>query len=303
MNTQELVDEVIRDARIPQGHNYRTPATLLGMADKAMETLIVPELLKVAGRYLAASADLPLVAGKSKYRLPKRHLRGESVERLDSSGNVMECFDRAEPTRVSRLANTSGPPRFWFFEASSVVVRPTPAESGGYLRITYARRPNALVLPDSAGLILTVNSTVDGVRLTFSPSGLLGVAEADVTADVVRGSPGFETVLDGAELTVNEVSPSTIDVEGLTADDVEANDWITLSGQSPVPQVPLAYHEVLAQAVVARVAKEMGKADAYQRAMGNLYGTPENPGGLMASARNTVAPRTRDSSVIVQRDW
>jgi hypothetical protein len=302
MNAQELVDRVVRDARIPQGHTYRTPSTLLGMADEAMETLVVPELLKVAGRYLAAHVDLPLVAGKSKYRLPARALRGEHVQRLDAGGKVVEPFEQAQLPNLARLEGTSGSPQFWYFDASSVVVRPTPAESSGFLRITYARRPGALILPTAAAAVTAVAEDGDGVEFTFSPAGALGATGAAVTLDVIRGTPGFESILDDAPCTVDASANTKVTVDGVSIDDVAIGDWLCVAGRSPVPQVPLAYHVVLAQAVVVRVLKDLGRADAHARAVAALYGAPPEP-GLLATARDTVAPRNRDPRVIVQMDW
>lgn len=297
MNSQQLVDRIVRDARIPKGHSFRVdPSVLLGMADDAMETLIVPELLKVMGRYLTTHTDVALVAGKSKYRLPARAVRGEHVHRLDADKYIQPYFTPAQPANVTSLAGTSGTPRHWYFEGSSVVVVPRPAESGGYLRITYERRPSRLVLPAGAASVTSVVSLVAGgnpVRVGFTATDFFGAVGATAQLDVVKGTPGYESLVDDAEAEV-ETGPLLELALGL--DEVEVGDWLCTPGTAPVPQVPEAFHVVLAQAVVARVHREMGRPELEHGALAQLA-------ILMAGARDTVAPRSREHNVIVQKDW
>jgi hypothetical protein len=298
MNAQELVDRVVRDARIPQGHSFRATATLLGMADEEMETLVVPEVLKVAGRYLGATALLPLVQGKSRYRLPARCLRGEHVQKLMADGKVDPTFSAAQLTDTDRLKGTTAPPRLWYFDADCVVVLPTPAASGGWLRITYARRPGQLVLPTAAVQVSDssfVGSSQEQV-LTGAPPAAL---QDPVPVNVISASGAFSALFSGAPDDVSETDPGVtwrFDLPALQALDVAAGDWVAADGYSPVPQVPLAYHTVLVQAVVARVFKELRRENDYQSALATLE-------ILKQGARDTVAPRTRDSRVVVQRDW
>lgn len=296
MDAQALVTRIIRDARIPQGNSYREPATLLSMADDATETEIVPKLIRVAGRYLAASADVPLVAGKSRYRLPVRAVRGEYVQRLDSSGKVQEGFTHAQLPDVAHLEGTTGTPRFWYFEASSVVVRPVPVESGGFLRLTYVRRPSTLVLPSAAYGVWTVTGYNAG-------TGVLQVSGPQIPAmgepvDVVRATPGHEALVDDEQVATSSGAGGLWDVTlSAPLSEVPDNgDFLALKGTSPVPQLPPAYHAVLAQAVVAKVLKEMRQDAAHAAAEVKLA-------AMLADALEAVAPRTRESRVVVNRTW
>lgn len=290
-DTAALVASIIRDAKVPEGSSYTEAAVLLGIADEQLRTLIVPELLKAPGDMLAARASLPLVSGRSAYRLPPRNLRVLGVRLLDGDGRPVDGFGRASEPQAETLhaRPATGCPRWWYLEASGIRLHPTPDDSGvGYtLAVRYARRPSRLVEPTSAWAVSSVGgssfATEDG------PFDLT----AGTVLDVVKGTPGFECLVEGGVLGG---APGAWTVTGLSVGDLEAGDVLCERGASPLPQIPADYHPVLAQAVVAHILKEQGDTQGESAARQRLA-------ELLATAQPIIEPRAEEAEVCVSHSW
>ena len=296
-DTSALLARVIQDAKVPRGSQYRDTGVLLRMADDAMRTVILPELLKAGEGHLAATKTVALVAGQSRVRMPSRAVRLLDVALLNAEGVPLHGFARATVAQERELRSLGylrkpGPPRLWFLEGSTIVLSPAVDVAGAYsLALRFARRPSQLVLPTAAATVTAIN----GGALTMSPSGFLGTAGSTVTLDVVKGTPGFESVGDDQQGTISGAG-AVVTIASTVALNVEVGDYLCLPGTSPVPQIPLDYHPVLSQAIVVQVMKELRDVEGMTVAQGTLA-------ALLASAQPTIDARSEEPEVIVTNDW
>lgn len=296
-DTDALVARIIQDAKIPRGSQYRDAGVLLRMADDAMRTVIMPELLKAGEGHLATSQSVALAAGQYRVRVPSRCVRLLDVGLLGAGSQPLWGFSRATPAqereaRALGFNRTAGAPRLWFLEGSTVVLSPAVDAAGIYtLVLRYARRPSRLVAPSACGTV-TFASTFGILRtLTYAPDSAL---DSPTVLDVVKGSPGFESLGDNVEVVTT--GPDTLTMDATLGADVELGDYLCPVGTSPVPQIPLDYHPVLAQAVVVQVLKEMGAQENMLAAKGMLD-------ALLLSAQPTIEARSTEPEVCVQQDW
>lgn len=293
-DTLAIQERVLRDARVPRGALYSTLDNLLPLLDQHLRTVITPRLLDAGADYLAATQSYAVTAGQGVYRLPTRSLRLLEVTLLDASGRPTYCFSRATSTQVTKFraygrVRPSGTPEFWWFEASAVQLYPTPsATDGSRLVLRYARRPSRLVSPEECGTIIF--KSPDG-SLAYTPESSF---DSPLAVDVVKGTPGFESVADNAEVVSSGPGTVTLDVSLLPSIDV--GDYLCLPGTSPVPQVPLDYLTALERSVVAQLLRSNGDLDAATAAEADMRAT-------LDSAASDFSPRADEATTVVQQDW
>jgi hypothetical protein len=112
--------------------------------------------------------------------------------------------------------------------------------------------------------------------------------------DLIKGSPGFESVWDNVEVLSS--SADTINVDVSLPPMLEVGDYVCLPGESPVPQVPLDYLTALEHSVVAQLLRANGDMDAAAAAEAALQAT-------LTSAASDFAPRADEATTVVQNDW
>jgi hypothetical protein len=165
------------------------------------------------------------------------------------------------------------------------------SQEGGFLRMRYYRWPSRLVLVEDCARILNVSGNTATVATT-SVENVLSLS------DVVKPTQPFESVGDNVERDeiVDEVGGNTILGFVSMPVDAEVGDYLCPAGATCFPQLPLAYHDALVTAVVARVLREMkdraGAADAKADLADKLDG-----------ALVTISPRDKESQVIANRTW
>jgi hypothetical protein len=297
-DTLAIQERILRDARVPRGSPYDSLDALLPLLDQHLRTVIVPKLLDVGEDYLAATQAYPLMAGQGAYRLPPRSLRLLEVSLLDSAGRPRAYFSRATTTQVTKFRSYNrtrlmGPPEFWWFDASSVQVYPAPSVAdGSTIVLRYARRPSRLVSPDDCWTVVE-DSTPSNVLVT----GLVPPPPEGTAFDIVKGTPGFESLVDGVVPT--SFDEDTADVYSFAAPGLagaSAGDYLCIAGTSPVPQVPLDYLTALEHSVVAQLQRSAGDLDAAAASEAALQAT-------LASAVSNFAPRADEATTIIQHDW
>src|SRR5690606_8653031 len=63
----------------------------------------------------------------------------------------------------------------------------------------------------------------------------------------------------GIDQTITGISGTTIEFSSLP-DELAVGDYVCLAGESPVPQIPVEFHALLAQEVVVKVLEALGKS-------------------------------------------
>jgi hypothetical protein len=316
-DTNELIEAIVRDAKIPAGSTYRTPSVLLNLATAEMNDTIVPALLSVGGNYLMDYKDMALTAGKTRFRLPPRCLRPERVQIVDADGNVKVEAVKEDPDRADiRYTQPSAlPPRlgsevFWYFSGSNIIIRkPSDLPTTYFLRIHYRRQPNRLVEVGSqyGGTIIEVESD-EAYILRFKDATEAGLFYTNIyglplPVDIIFGTPNFDTNFEDESLvTATNGSPApgqmqvSIAPPAALSEIPAIGDYICSAGYSCVPQIPVAYHSVLASFAAARVLREMEELDAAVLARQEAQEKLER-------AKSTIAPRAAEPEPIVNTTW
>lgn len=216
---------------------------LVALMDEELKSYMMGFLLSLKEEFAVDTFDFTTTSGVFKYPLPPRAVGGKIREILvdvDGDGEYIRIA-RVEPQRmIQPPKNTSTPSKYWF-EGNSVVLDPCGQAN---VRIKYFRRPGSLTLKADAGQITNINTGTNTVTLatpiptTFSTS---------VTYDFIQSQPYFETLQ--MDLGVSSVNSGTgvVICSGPLPTPLAVGDYLCLAGTSPVPQIPVELHSLLAR--------------------------------------------------------
>jgi hypothetical protein len=299
-DTTQLANTVIRDAKIPAGSSYREDdnAKILAIATEEQEATLVPELIRVQGGHLMAYADTTLTSSTIRYRLPERAIRPERVLVVNASGDMVGRLRLASGDMVDEVLAGFFPRGdaigYWVPENNHAVValRDSLLQSGYSLRIFYRRQPNGLVATADCWKVTGIN----GPTLDLGPINA-GDAAHDTAEgeeyDILVPLPSFEARYE-SQAAVTSVTDVLQTADELT--NTVIGDYVASAGYTPVPQLPVAFHAVLAAFTTARVLRESGNKAAAAEALAAAE-------RKLQSALTTITPRGDDAETAVDEVW
>lgn len=263
--TTELLADVRRNGMLPATSTTGTAdADLLAHADKEMQSRVVPLVLSSREEFYVRSHDVSLTAAVAAYRLPSRAIAGRlrDVQLILSDGTARD-LPRIQPEDAPFWGIGSQPyPMAFYMERDSVVLVPTPSTTAAAtLRMKYFGRPGFLVATSYA--ISAIDTSLNTVTVTNGAA----VYTTSTPVDLVSASSPFDclaidqtpsaAVVAGANVTLTLASlPSALAV----------GDFVALAGYSPVPQIPVEFHNYLAQRTLCRILQAMGDSEALRNA-------------------------------------
>jgi hypothetical protein len=231
-----------------------------------MLTSIVPVLDSVSEEYFVTNCDYTYSSSQTVYAIPPRAVGGKlrDVVFVDNSGNEI-AIPRLRPEQIkggSQSIRYSPAPWGFYLANNSIVLYvgasgTTPA-AYPTLRLKYLRRPNILTLQANAGQILAINgnvATLDNVPTTWTTSTVV---------DVISNTPHFSSIADDKTITL--ISGFDVTFSAIPAA-AAVGDWVAVSGYSPIPQIPVETHLLLAQYGAAKTLEAMGDGEGVQIAL------------------------------------
>lgn len=246
--TTGLLASLKRRGMLPSTAETLSTADFLALATEELQTYVMKVLLAVREEYAVATYDLTLTAGTSSYLMPTRAIGGKlrNVALVDSSG-LTTPLARLEPGLSS---NTQGNPTGYSLQGDDVIFSPIPS-AADTVRLTYFRRPSSLVATTAVGTITAINTGTKvvtcNVPVTFTTA---------VTYDFVRAQPPFKIL--GQDLAVTAVGGATVTFTATLPTGLAVGDYVTLAGESAVPQIPVELHPLLSQRVVYKCLEALG---------------------------------------------
>lgn len=282
-DTTALLEDIRERGRLPANDLDYTDALLLKAATRELRDGVAPLLVQTRAEHLVYPYSVPGVAGTATYRMPTRAAGGalRDVVWVDASGTALPGLRQISSDTDEATRPGDGTPSAYFTRNYTVVLVPTP-NMAGTVRMPYYARPNRLVAPADCSVIDTV--TVDGsnyvLEVTAEPPAPMQAA--GVEFELVRATPGFETLVAGGvsfdgTITFN-VSVSSLELAP------EPGDYVCVKGTSPVPQVPVELHGLLAARTARRVVGAVGD-DALWQTLDREVNSLED------SARAILSPR------------
>lgn len=308
LTTTGLLKSIKRRAMVPDNQNTFTDQDFIDLLNEEMMIGMVPSILQMKEEYFIFKQVVPLVAEKSNYAVPERALASKLRELCfkdtpdKNTGNEYEMTQIAVDDRYTGLSNGTGSSDFtgfrrFYMMGSDVVLHPSvgPAPYGG-LAFYYYIRPNSLVKDSSVATVTAINRTTGEITLSSLPSGYTlyeaGTNNSVLTKfDFVRAkSPHNILDIDIVSSNINtSTKVITVDVNDIPKD-LAVGDFMSLAGQTPIPNIPTELHMVLAQRVSQRIMEALGDTEGLNNASAKLS-EMENKLTTMLDNRVEGAPR------------
>ena len=149
----------------------------------------------------------------------------------------------------------------FYMQGADVVFPGTFPIAQGSIRMYFYLQPSALVSDDEAGVISGIDTatgiiTLSNFPTTFSGATLIDFVQA-TSPNKIRDWDISVVSTDSAVLQI------TVDPDDLP-DNLAVGDYINLTGESIVPQLPTEMHPLLAESVAVAALEALGDAQNYQ---------------------------------------
>ena len=268
--TTDLLADVRRRGMLPTTSTQgTTDADLLEYANNEMFTNLVPMILSANEEYYVITSDVQMVGGQAAYRMPSRGVAGKLRDCNYIMGAAMLNLARIEPEQLTQFViGAAGMPAGFYLEAGTVNLVPKPT-SPGTMRLKWFTRPGRLSNTSTDYAVITgvTYTSSNTVQLTCSGSFTGGSL-----LDVIAFRPPFEYLLIDATatggagtwtLTVNSPTSPPPDF----SPNIAVGDYLCKRDVSPVLQLPVELHSLLAQRVVCAVMEAYNYGDRLQAAL------------------------------------
>lgn len=255
--TTEFIAQVRRDAHLDDNAADWTAASILAVADEVSRRHVLKAVLAAREDFLVTYKDYAVTAGQGSYRIPPRALYGNvrDLSYIDSTGSawpltqlLLEDIDgysstTAHPTNIAGFA----------LQGESVVLLPPPNVTTGTLRMRYFRRPSDLVPVTSARQITGVSVGTATLTIGSHPY------QIGDTLDIIQANPGFDIL--NQDIVVQGITATQV-IFSTISSDISRNDWVSLAGTTPIPQIPAELHNVLGIGTAAHILRSIGDTRA-----------------------------------------
>lgn len=252
--SDQLLASIRRRGALPDSsESIAADDSLYALINEELQTYCVEVLRDVDEEFLVATEDLSVVAGTASYAIPSRAI-GRGLRGLWYTDSDDTSY--RELSEISLDREHDGLDGYKF-EGDVITLIPTPTGSAT-LRVRYFRRPAKVVTTAEVATISAIDTTTGVVTLSATIPATFTAAQ---TYDFVGAKPGFASK--AIDLTASAASGTgmTFDPDDLPSN-LAVGDYVCLADESPVPQIPVEMHPLLAQRVVFKALEALGDQKA-----------------------------------------
>lgn len=273
--TNELLSTLRLLPLMPSVQALFNDSDLLTILTFEMVSKIYPLIDNQAEEYFVTLNDIPYNQSQLAYPIPSRAIAGKlrSLSFVDSNNNEIR-LPRLRPEDIMSNVNATGlaiNPALWGFYLSNNNVQlylgsyQGSSQAYKFLRMRYIRQPNQLVAVADCGQITAI---VGNVVTVNAVPGTFTTAEG---YDMMSNVPNFNALQDDSVCTVisgTNMTFTKIPTDPLGNVLLQVGDWICLSGQSPVAQIPfMPGYDLLLQLAAAKCLEIHGDTQGFNVAM------------------------------------
>jgi len=275
--TEDLLASIKNRTLVPTSQITYTDEQLLSLADDELRSLIIPMMLDVRESYFIAikQQDLSGVDGSSqpKFTLPERAIGNKlyDVTVADSGGNEYSLphYSRSD-SHDNVLSYNNNETLFGFTMQGDDIIVLDSLSGRSKLNLYYFRRPSTLVLPENAARITSINTSANEIVVSSLPSTF--AVEDEV--DLVSATAPYQPLAD--DVVISSISGTTVTLASLPKNSstneltLKVGDYLCVSGEAPVVQIPTDLYPSLAQAVAVKLLEGLGDTRGMQVAENKL---------------------------------
>lgn len=264
--TSKLVESVRRRGSIPASQQLFSIDDIIDLATDELETSILPQIMSVREEYFVSYTDVAVASSSEPVDLDipsnaiGQKLRDVCWVHTNGSLSSIPRYELEQASGNSYsddYARTNG----FMIRGNNVVLYPSN-QGTGTLRLYFYKRPLTLIANTKCGQVQSIDTNTNEVTLSFLPANWA----VTNTVNVISQTQPFQTKVDSVEITTISFSTVTL----ASVDNIAVGDWIALEGYSPIPQLPVEAHKVLAQATVVKCMEAMGDREGMKASQAKL---------------------------------
>ena len=271
-----MVDSVRKRTMCPDDTSIFTDVDILDILDEEMNVQVLDKLVRLHGENLTISVDIPRNASGS-YSIPNRALGNKLRDVSLVNGNTIYEMSQISIGELPDYSNYSEPytQLDLFYIENNKIKLVTATRSYDSIRMRYYLRPNFLTKVEEAGIVnsITTNTVAGTITLSMSQIGK-NFTDSDKYDIIGKETPNKIKSMDltAVSLTTGGTGNIVFNIAdiGEYLDDIEVGDYISLAGETPVPNIPTEMHPLLAQAAAIQLLEALGDTEALQNAIARM---------------------------------
>lgn len=257
---------------VPDDTSVFTDEDILEIIDEEMNVQVLEKLQTLHGDNLTVTIDVPRNE-EGTYKIPDRALGNKFRDVQMVIGTELYEMGQISLGALSDYSNGNyAEYDMDLFYIENNKVKLVSADRGyDTIRMRFYMRPNVLTKVEESGIIseIVTNLTEDTITLTLSQVG------RNFTSDKLYDMVGSKSP---NKIGSYSLSPQELTINGKTGNitfklsdvpdykDIVVGDYISLEGETPVPNIPTEMHPLLAQAAAINVLESLGDTEALQNA-------------------------------------
>lgn len=252
--TDNLLTGVKRRGAIPSANATWQPPDILSTADDEIKTVLLPKITRARESYFSYDISFTITPTNGTYAIPTRSIGAklQGPYLLDSSSGLRYPLNLVQEEEVSDLTvSPNGNPSF-FFKSNNIVLLPPQPQSFDTLVMTIFLARSKLCQTSAAVQVTGISSNV--VTVSSVPSTMT----TSTPLDFIKGIPHYDLI--ALDQTPTATSSTTLTFA--TPPALSIGDWIALSGQTPVVQLPEVFTPLLEQGVANAFFRSQGFTQA-----------------------------------------
>jgi len=308
-DTDALIQRLKTRGLIPTANTAWASTDFLTALSDEIDLTYLPMLLKSRGDHICISATSPVLQGQTQYLIPSRCAANgfRYLGITDPNGNYFPLpqLELSQLPAIGAGNQLTGNPKYFWLQGSYINVYPIPAASGQWtLQLYFYYKPSKLVATSAVMAIGAINPGAKTVTVTtIVPSNNVPATytklDGDgnpVLYDFVRGKPPFDIISLDQPLASNP-SAGVVTMANALPNGLATGDYLCLSGQTAVPNLPEILHSAIAVRAAAICLKATGDYSGAQALL-------DDAARLDHNAMVALAPRSRGNArKLINRNW
>jgi hypothetical protein len=276
--TTELIEDLKSRINSPTSDQASNTDRYIRVLNRTMLEEMVPFYLDLQSNIFLSSQDM--VPDNGVVTIPQRAI-GSKVKDF----NIINGDDETEVPQIDvgrRVLNG------WFFRADKIVLNPVNLATS--FRLWYHRRPGFLTKTSLCAQISAIDTGLNTVTVSSIPS----TWTTSTRLDFIKGFPGFQGVVDGQ--TATNITTTVLTFASIPTG-LEVGDWLAPEFHSPIPQIPVEGHGILAQKAAGRIQLASGALQLAGATMGKEK-------EIVSLGKDNSSPRAdNEPRKIINRQW
>lgn len=278
-NTTDLINKILLKSHAPTGNNTFDNTKILSLADDELQTPILAQILSTRGGYYLDYIDNQ-PASDGLYPIPSAAVAGALANIEIVNGTSITPVNPIEESEQFSTVSPTATSYGCFVRGNYVQVLPTTIS--GVLRMWFFRRPSNLIQTTQACQVTAINGAV--ISVASIPSTITSGSLVDAIGD----QPPFNVY---SSTSISNITGTNITLSAPVTG-LNVGDWLALSGQTPIPPIPVEFRTLLVQRVVCKIYELQGYLNKLQAAQASLKELEEVTFGL-------ISPRVKSQTKIV----